>query len=259
MIAGIIQGGVGATIDLANMGFGIGKYVRDKRLQERIFNREDNAVQRRVRDLIAAGLSPTLAAGSAAQAGQAVRTTAPYLEKSDPQGNIIAGAMASMELRKGAADIAHTKAQTDLIRNQAMHTQELFRKENLDNITREALNNATLDREKKQILIMDSELRKMDEQINNLISDLETKKLSRRTENLNQMEKRLDLLMQLRDDGFDILAGSRRGGNRRSLTDLPGMAEDLARRFMFKDMEDWLYMYNKLMEQEWDKIDLEYH
>lgn len=46
-------------------------------LQERIFNREDNAVQRRAADLEAAGFSKTLAAGGAANAGAVVSTQAP--------------------------------------------------------------------------------------------------------------------------------------------------------------------------------------
>ena len=48
-----------------------------KDLQNRIFEREDNAVQRRVNDLVKAGLSPTLAAGSSAGAGSVVSTSAP--------------------------------------------------------------------------------------------------------------------------------------------------------------------------------------
>ncbi len=48
-----------------------------KDLQNKIFAREDNAVQRRVADLVSAGLSPTLAAGSAAGAGSVVSTSAP--------------------------------------------------------------------------------------------------------------------------------------------------------------------------------------
>lgn len=48
-----------------------------KDLQNKIFAREDNAVQRRVNDLIKAGLSPTLAAGSSAGAGSVVSTSAP--------------------------------------------------------------------------------------------------------------------------------------------------------------------------------------
>ena len=48
-----------------------------KDLQKQIFAREDNAVQRRVNDLIKAGLSPTLAAGSSAGAGSVISTSAP--------------------------------------------------------------------------------------------------------------------------------------------------------------------------------------
>uniref|UniRef100_A0AAU8B8B6 DNA pilot protein n=1 Tax=Dulem virus 177 TaxID=3145654 RepID=A0AAU8B8B6_9VIRU len=48
-----------------------------KGLQKDIFEREDNAVQRRVKDLVAAGLSPVLAAGSASNAGSIVPTTTP--------------------------------------------------------------------------------------------------------------------------------------------------------------------------------------
>lgn len=69
-VAGIVQGERNYNMQKEN-------YAYQKNLQNTIFNREDNAVQRRVADLKAAGLSPTLAAGSSAGSGAVVSTVAP--------------------------------------------------------------------------------------------------------------------------------------------------------------------------------------
>ncbi len=76
-----------------------------KDLQKQIFAREDNAVQRRVADLVSAGLSPTLAAGSSAGAGSVVSTSAPQ-KKSNLESYL---ALASV----GTALAQQQKAQTD--------------------------------------------------------------------------------------------------------------------------------------------------
>lgn len=79
-IAGIVQGERNYAMQKEN-------YAYQKNLQNTIFNREDNAVQRRVADLKAAGLSPTLAAGSSAGSGAVVSTVAPQNHSSDAISN----------------------------------------------------------------------------------------------------------------------------------------------------------------------------
>ncbi len=80
-----------------------------KDLQKTLFQREDNAVQRRVADLKAAGLSPTLAAGSSAGAGSVVSTSAPQ-KKSNLESYLalasVGTALAQQQKAQTEADIA---------------------------------------------------------------------------------------------------------------------------------------------------------
>lgn len=76
-LAGLFDTAVNANVASQNLGFQQQVFNYQKDLQNKLFEREDNAVQRRAADLEAAGLSKTLAAGSAAGAGDYVPVSAP--------------------------------------------------------------------------------------------------------------------------------------------------------------------------------------
>jgi len=95
-----------------------------KRVQKTTWRREDNAVQRRARDMTAAGINPMLAAGSPAQASAPISVNAPQKRINpnipiDP-ARIVMGAMNMMKMDK---NIAQTEAQTKLSNTQRALTQ----------------------------------------------------------------------------------------------------------------------------------------
>lgn len=85
-----------------------------------LYQREDNAVQRRVRDLEAAGLNKVLAAGSAAQASPVKVGEAPQQQKLDDPAQHIPGLLNAFLMAKQAtAQTDNITATNDLIHEQA--------------------------------------------------------------------------------------------------------------------------------------------
>lgn len=100
------------------------QYQKD--LQKQIFAREDNAVRRRVDDLVAAGLSPTLAAGSAANAGQAIETQAlhnDYSPKTMPTYGLSSMIGAGLDALKAVGELNRQKSEIEYLQNQSANVK----------------------------------------------------------------------------------------------------------------------------------------
>ncbi len=107
------------------------QYSYQKSLQKIMFGREDNSVRRRVADLRAAGLSPTLAAGSSASAGPVVSTQVPQKE-SDLSAYLtlaqVGTMLANQQKAQTEADIAkQSLAQSKIQTQSSALSKELLR------------------------------------------------------------------------------------------------------------------------------------
>lgn len=97
-----------------------------KWLQQQIFAREDTAVQRKRKDLEAAGMSPFLAAGEGANAGSVVQSEAPQRELPNIDEGMIGAALDAMIKNKQARNLDtendKTKAEIENIKSTTKHT-----------------------------------------------------------------------------------------------------------------------------------------
>lgn len=126
-----LTGGVNNLVDDAINPWSAGNVARknlelqkdtlsyQKALQQTMFNREDNAVQRRVADLKAAGLNPMFAMGQGANAGQEVRLSTPQVDRSsmDARDNRrLAESQMVLNMIQMVSDISKTRAETEAVR-----------------------------------------------------------------------------------------------------------------------------------------------
>lgn len=119
-IVGTIAAVIGAVQGAKNTAAQENNLAYQQRMQQEVFAREDNAVLRRAKDLEAAGLSKTLAAGSAAQTSAPIKTEAPQMELGLAQslGNLTPSIMG---VAKQGVDYSQTKAQTELTKEMTMN------------------------------------------------------------------------------------------------------------------------------------------
>lgn len=114
--------------------------AQNERLLRESWGREDNAVQRRASDLEAAGISPLMAAGSAAASSAPTRMESPKAQPFMPDlaAALISGVSQGLAMNKTVADIEAQKQQLALAQgDQALYKRQVQAQE-MDVLTRQA-------------------------------------------------------------------------------------------------------------------------
>ena len=154
-------------INLQNIKFQEQNLEYQKGLQQQIFEREDTAYQRKVNDLIAAGINPAVAAGgSGSAAGSIVNTQAPHndMRYQAPQFNFgsvidtlkslkqIGSIEEQINVAKQQADyIASLKKKADAETNKIVFDNDFFSKTQEDRLKRFAFETDILQYQKDML------------------------------------------------------------------------------------------------------------
>jgi len=116
---GLLPGITGAVeVGGGLLGSIFGARAQNK-LQKKQWAREDNAVQRRARDLEKAGLSKTLAAGGAAQAGPAIHASSGIDQLTGIPSKLGQAGRNYVGMQQNMQQTAQTKAQTRIVEAEA--------------------------------------------------------------------------------------------------------------------------------------------
>lgn len=138
--AGLVGGAVsyfgGKSANDANIAMQRQTNIENADMMYKSWNREDNAVVRRVQDLQNAGLSPVLAAGSAAGASSPIKMEAPRGEDytSPAAANAIQGVLAASQVSKTDMDNRRTANEIGKISAETSNTMQntLATKQNME-------------------------------------------------------------------------------------------------------------------------------
>lgn len=207
----------GGVRDAFNIGTGIYNIYAAERqrhddatIRREQYAREDNAVQRRVRDLVAAGLSPVLAAGGSA-GSQPISSSA-----RSPVPGIDTGALQAIRINKAQSDML--RAQESKARSDESNGVKITDATVAEMASRTALNNASAASQYAQIQKLGVDIAKLNQEI----SDLEYNRGLSESGRTKTGQMDTDAKNRIINDLYDEALGNKGIGNNQWKKTTPG-------------------------------------